>query len=200
MKNNKPTGITYDELMNSRFLEFPGHNEALYKIFSTIGAVLIIAAASIASGIMLQRDAGIITLTTLFSLMLLMKMQYSFTHISGHGVGIVRKSKFSILGAPKKLSISFVILFVLTLFMVSLSFAGDFSFDDTQLNFQYLSSCLFFAVIILMLNWRLYAYYTTWHGDEYAARVYFTKKGFSSSTIQECIDTLKLKGILSSRK
>jgi uncharacterized membrane protein len=200
MNKNKATGITYDELMNSRFLEFPSHSEFMYKLCRLPVLCALLILGSVTTGILIEVPTIIVVMTTLFSLLVIAKSQISFFYMSGHGVGLIPKSKFSILGLPKMLTISYIIFIVLTFLMVVLSYFGEWNFPGTQTNFEYLSTFLLIAVILSLLSWRFNIYYLTWYGDEYQARVYFKNKGFSQQKIEEYIDRLKEKGVLSSRK
>lgn len=191
---NKETGITYEKLMNSHFLRFPSHSKIVHTIFNPfmVGAIIFVAVMIylvIADGdwMFAVMVAGIC------SMFMSMKIALATMQTSGHGVGIIKKGKLSVLGLPSAATGILGIILFLILAIIYVSFAAP---EEHFERVQMFGISMLFGFVMSLLSWRFHTYYETWYGSEYDARQEFIQKGYTEEVIKEKIALLKKKGIL----
>ncbi|MBP7832089.1 MAG: hypothetical protein KA028_03685 [Candidatus Pacebacteria bacterium] len=200
MKNKSKTGITYEELMNSRFIEFPAHNAFLFNLLQPIVLCSIIIVGSIIAAIAYNVNATLAALVIVLAVMIQIRMQGMYYRMSGHGVGLRPKPKFSIMRLSTRLSITIIVVVFFTSFLLLLTLLGNWDSAQEAVQYHYFGSVFFSSGILSMLSWKYHFYYATWYGDEYKARTEFINSGMNTIQIQDNIDQLKRIGILSRRK
>jgi hypothetical protein len=188
---NKKRQITYEELMDSHFMKHPSHSRIVHVIFSPpiVAAIILV----VTTGYVKIADgdwAFALTVGALCSMYLFIKILMITPQMTGHGVGLVKKGKFSVLGLT---SIA-VAMFTVILFLISaitvLGYIGGFE------RAHQLGESMLFGFVMAMLSWRFHSYYETWYGSEYDARVQFKNKGNSDEVIEGKIKKLKKRGII----
>lgn len=192
----KKQNITYEELMSSHFMRFPAHSRIVHIIFNPLLCGCILMVLTVLCAKIVGTDWSISIISGVFAAYALIRQYQAQMNLKGHGVGLIKKGKFSVLGLPQGMSIASIFFGLVIITMFTGSFLGDFNSDKTSLNFKTLSSALLASHILSLLSWRLHTYYETWYGDEYKARIEFKNRGLSDHKIEEYIVLLRRKGIL----
>ena len=194
LNNTELSSMTYEKLMNSHFLQHPTHSRILHTIFNPfiVAAIILIATTTyvkIADG----DWTFAIMVGMICSLFLSMKMGMVSMQMHGHGVGIIKKGKLSVLGLPNAAVVVWGILLALLTAMTVMAYtAPEGGFERMQI----LCVSLLFGFVMSVLSLRLHSYYATWYGSEYDARLEFKNKGYSDEVIADKLKKLKEMGIL----
>lgn len=197
----KEKNITYEELMNSHFMKFPGHSKVLHYIFDPIAISIYLFILISLVGYLYGVGLGLsIFIAAVSVISVILKQSSSYHTMTGHGVGLKKKGKFSILGLSTALSIGFLIISSLSLVMVLGSFSESFNKGmmdyQTVLNFRALSLSFFICTVFSLLSWRFHIYYETWYGSQYDAMIECKNKGMSVEQTEQFIENLRKAGIL----
>ncbi|MDB5188470.1 MAG: hypothetical protein JWM92_68 [Candidatus Nomurabacteria bacterium] len=195
---NTRSSMTYDQLMDSHFLKFPGHSKVVHTIFNpwVIMVIIVIAVAmySLHMGHSISFAIGSAVLCGLYmqGKLLMIGMQ-----MTGHGVGIIKKGKFSFLGLPTVATVCLLVLFTIILFLNYTAFITAPSNDPDFNRVRVLAVSLLFSFAMAMLSWRFHTYYETWYGSEYDARYEFKyRRGYSEEEVERRIKILRSKGYI----
>jgi hypothetical protein len=191
---NEKSSLTYEELMNSHFLKYPTHSRIVYVIFNPFIVTAIILVATTMYVKIVDGDWGYALMVGMIcSMFLSMKMAMVAIQMNGHGVGMIKKRKLSVLGLPSAAVVMYaIILSLLTTITVLGYTAPGGGFERVQ----QLGVCMLFGFVMSVLSWRLHSYYTTWYGSEYDARMEFKNKGYSDEVVAEKLQKLKKMGVL----
>ena len=186
--------MTYEKLMNSHFLKYPTHSKIVHAIFNPFVVAAIILVATTTYVKIVDGDWMFAIMDGMIcSMFLSMKMGLVAMQMSGHGVGMIKKGKLSVLGLPSAAVVMFAIILALLLTITAIGYtAPGGGFERVQM----LGVSMLFGFIMSVLSWRLHSYYTTWYGSEYTARMEFKGKGYSDALIEEKVDKLKKMGII----
>ncbi len=190
-------GITYEQLMESNFLKHPTHNEVVHAIFNPI-IIAIIILVTTTTYVKITDGDWIFSLMVGFITSILMSIKLAMATMiipAGHGVGIVKKGKLSVLGLPNSAVIMFSIILLLILALNYITITYNYSFE-TFTRIRMFSLSMLFGFILSICSWRFHTYYNTWYGSEYDARLEFKNKGYDDELIENKITKLKKQGIL----
>lgn len=191
---NEKSSLTYEELMNSHFLKYPTHSRIVHVIFNPFIVAAIILVATTTYVKIVDGDWGYALMVGMIcSMFLSMKMAMVAMQMNGHGVGMIKKGKLSVLGLPSAAVVMYAIILALLTTITVLSYTapgGGFE------RVQQLGVCMLFGFVMSVLSWRLHSYYTTWYGSEYDARMEFKNKGYSDEVVAEKLQKLKKMGVL----
>ena len=195
-KNNiEKSSLTYEELMNSHFMRHPTHSKLVHSIFNPFLIAGIILVSTITYAKVIDGDWILaIMIGMICSLFLSMKMGLVGMMMSGHGVGLVKKGKLSVLGLPSAAVVLYSIVLGLILMIVIISYTSASGSDFKRV--QIFGTSMLFGFCMSILSWRFHTYFNTWYGSEYDARMEFKNKGFSENKIEESLKKLKEIGIL----
>lgn len=187
--------MTYEKLMNSNFIKFPNHSNVVHKLFNPFVVALINFIATGMYAFLFDGDLGFAFINAFIcGAYMTLKISFVSMNMTGHGVGIIKKGKLSLLGFPTGISIFLLTLFTIILMMNIVAFTGETDMDFERV--QILSASLMFSFVMIMLSWRFHSYYETWYGSEYDAKCELVKKGYGEHEIEQKIAELKRKGIL----
>lgn len=187
--------MTYEKLMDSNFIKFPNHSNVVHNLFNPFVVALISFIATGLYTLLMDGDWGFtIIVAMVCAAYMQMKIAFVTMNIHGHGVGIIKKGKFSLLGLPTVVTIMLLIIFTIILLLNIIAYGADTNLDFGRV--QIFASSMMFGFIMSMLSWRFHSYYETWYGSEYDARMELTQKGYSGEEIEQQIAALKKKGIL----
>jgi hypothetical protein len=193
--STETTGITYEKLMKSGLMRYPNHSPIVHAIFNPFVTAVIMFVAIMAYVVLADGDWEFaVIVACLAAFFMSMKIAMVGMFLSGHGVGIIKKGKFSVLGLPTVATVILSIPFLLLVFLTYLSFTAP----DAEMFGRLRIFCVsfLFGFIVSLLSWRFHTYYETWYGDEYAARMEFKGKGYSDDVIEEKLQVLRNIGIL----
>lgn len=193
--NNEKSSTTYEKLMNSHFMKHPTHSRIVHAIFNPfIVAAIILVAVTLYIKIADGDWTFALMVGFIASMFLSMKMAMVGQMMNGHGVGIVKKGKLSVLGLPSAAVVMYTIILGLlgTITVISFTANSDVDFGRAQM----FGVSMLFGFVMSILSWRLHTYYTTWYGSEYDARMEFKNKGYSDEVIDGKVKKLKEMGIL----
>ena len=112
----------------------------------------------------------------------------------GHGVGVIRREKVTILGIPGTIFAVYGVLSFLMLLVAIISFFFEENAVLTKATF--LSITMMFGLIMSMLTWRLHTYYKVWYGNEDDARLEFKNRYDKDEVVEFKVNKLKELGIL----
>lgn len=187
--------ITYEELMNSHFMKFPTHSKVVHTIFSPWVVCLIIIVVVGTTTYLIDGGIDMAIMTALVAgAYVPMKIAIATMDMDGHGVGLIKKGKISLLGLPTVASVMYFILFAIVTAIIFVAFT-----DSSGVHFgrvQIFGIAMMCSLIMSLLSWRFHTYYETWYGSEYAARMQFKSKGYSDKVIEDKIRLLKKRNIL----
>jgi len=195
-QSNTATGMTYSELMKSNFFRFPGHNPIVHRIFNPFVTALIMFVA-ITAYVKIADGEWTFAIIVAFIASCFMSMKIALATMmipSGHGVGMVKKGRLSVLGLPTPAVVMFGIILTIILAMNALAFSPGATLDMGRMKM--FSVSMLFGFILSICSWRFHTYYETWYGSEYAARMEFKAKGYGDEIIEEKIAALRERGIL----
>lgn len=199
-KSSSEKLITYEELMNSHFMRYPSSPKWLYNMFNPVVVMITLAAAVIIAGKILNIDHALVAMITFITSWITYRRHTTYRLFVGHGIGHIKKGKFSFLKLPTTgMSISSIVMLLLTISMIIATFTKGFRTGlqpDTVRSYQLLSVSMFTAFAVSLLTWRFRLFYETWYGDEYKARLEFKNKGYGKIQIEKNIKELKRLGIL----
>ncbi len=192
---NEKSSMTYEKLMNSHFLKYPTHSAIVHAIFNPfIVAAIILVAVTTYIKIVDGDWTFALMVGFIASMFLSMKMAMVGQMMNGHGVGLRKKGKLSVLGLPSAAVVMYTIILGLLVTITAISF-----FSKSDVDFgraQMFGVSMLFGFVMSILSWRLHTYYTTWYGSEYEARMEFKNKGYSDEVIAAKVKKLKEMGIL----
>ncbi len=193
--NNEKSSMTYEKLMNSHFLKYPTSNPVVYAIFNPFMTALISFVAITAYVKIVDGDWMMALITALVaSAFMQMKMSLMFMNVDGHGVGISKRGKLSVMGLPNAAVVMLGILLLIILAINFIAFTADTTLDFARVKMFGVS--MLFGYILSICSWRFHTFYDTWYGSEYNARMEFKGKGNTDEQITEKIAKLKEMGIL----
>ncbi len=196
-QNKSDKGMTYEQLMSSHLMKFPSHSKVVHTIFHPFLIALVIAISTIGYTWIKDGDPGFALIVGVISAYVSFKMYYASSQLTGHGVGIIKKGKFSVLGLPSILVLLYSIALLLLLGMLIISHtAEDGHFPSFYARAQVFTLCALFSFVISLLSWRFHIYHETWYGSEHDARLEFQKRGLSKSDIEAKVALLKRNGII----
>ena len=192
--NNEKSSMTYEELMNSHFLKYPTHSKIVHAIFNPFVVASIILVATTAYVKIVDGDwVFALMVGGICSMFLSMKMAMVAMQMSGHGVGLIKKGRLSVLGLPTPAVVMFAIIFGLLLTITIIGYtAPNGGFERVQM----LGTSMLFGFIMSVLSWRFHSYYTMWYGSKYDAMMEFKNKGYDEETIKLKVEKLKKMGII----
>ncbi|HWC58034.1 MAG TPA: hypothetical protein VG621_03770 [Candidatus Paceibacterota bacterium] len=195
--SNKKRQITYEELMNSHFMKYPSHSRTVHILFNPfiVAAIILFVTAGYAK-IMDGDWTFTIMVGLLTSMFLCMKMAMVTTQMNGHGVGMIRKGRLSVLGLPSSAVVMFAIILFLILAIITVAYTAPQDGLGGFKRVQILGLSMLFGFIMSVLSWRFHSYYETWYGSEYSARMEFREKGYSNDEIEAKIKKLRKLGII----
>jgi hypothetical protein len=195
--NDSKHGITYEQLMESNFLKHPTHSKIVHTIFNPfIIAVIILMATT--TYVKIADGDWTFALMVGFIASMFMSMKIAMATMivpAGHGVGMVKKGKLSVLGLPTPAVVMLGIIFLTILGMnyVAFSYNGPLGGFERMKIF---GVAMLFGFIMSICSWRFHVYYNMWYGSEYDARLEFKNKGYDDKEIESKVKQLKKQGIL----
>jgi len=194
MEKNKNLPTIYEGLLDSFLIRCPKYNRFAYLIFNPfIVAAIIMIAITVYIKISDGDWSYAVIVGAMASMFMSMKIALVGMQMTGHGVGLIKKGRLSVLGFPNVVVVMLgMILFLLLAITIIGYTAPERNFERIQL----FGTSMLFGFIMSLLSWRLHTYYNTWYASEYLARMEFMSKGYSDEEIEERVKKLKEKGIL----
>ena len=195
--------MNYEQLTNTHFIKYPSHPKWLHEIFRPFWVSMFLAAAfcTHSSFFELEEDWLFLWLSFFCAIMPILKIAFAQNFLLGHGVGLIKKSRFSLLGLPNWMTIIQIVLILGTGWAALKLNYGEIKEENFNLKailiLKLLFSYLFISFLASLLSWRFHTYYETWYGSECDAKSEFENKGFSKEEIEKKINLLKKKGIIS---
>ena len=192
--NNKKHVASYEELLQSKPIKYPTYNKTLYNLFSphmTFTMILVIV-TSVAK--LMYGEWGFAFITATISAFYIVLEVTTIGDMVGHGVGVIRREKVTIVGIPGTIFAVYSVLSLLMLLVVIISLFFEEKVVLTKATF--LSIAMMFGLIMSMLTWRLHTYYKVWYGNEDDARLEFKDRYDNDEVIKVKVNKLKELGIL----
>lgn len=195
--SNKNRQITYEELMDSHFMKYPSHSRIVHVIFNPFIVVAIILVATTGYVKIVDGDwTFALMVGVICSMFLSMKMAMVSMQMSGHGVGMIKKGRLSVLGLPSAAVVMLVIILSLILGIIIVAYTAPEDGLEGFKRVKLMGISMLFGFIMSVCSWRFHSYYTIWYGSEYSARIEFKNKGNSDEEIELKVKKLKKKGII----
>ncbi len=187
--------MTYEQLLNAHFLKHPGHSKIVHFIFQPLVVLPTALIAVFVYSLVKTGDSELSFLIAIFAAMYpIVKFFLVGAQMTGHGVGLIKKGPLPLLGLTTVATICELLILGVIIFLVVVAYQAPESLGFEKV--KVFSVSLLFSFIMSMLYWRFHAYYETWYGSEYDARIEFQKKGYAAEIVEERIEELKRKGIL----
>ena len=192
--NNKKYVASYEELLNSKQVKFPGYNKTLYTLCSPSVAFAVILVIVTAIAKIVYGEWGFAFASAVFSSMFIVLEVATLGEMSGHGVGVIKKERTTILGLPATIFMAYSSIICLIVLLMLVSFFTEMSMVISKATFLVIA--LLFSYMMSIATWRLHTYYKVWYGSEDDARLEFRSKHYSDEIVVGKIMKLKELGIL----
>lgn len=180
--------------------KYPGRYKSAYKMFTREKVSIFVGVTVFLQVLHLRNDwfmSGYIALTCYLTVTF---MDYVvFMNLTGHGVGMMKKSKIPVLKLPLiAIQITGVMFLVLCLLMLSV-----FNESHTRpTESEIFVSSVMYAFLCSFFVWRFHTYYDTWYEDINTAanEVIRKNRGISKQALNSKLLRLVEEGIIKPKK